>query len=223
LPYLSDVPTFEQQYAWQRCATPPCELQILTDPKTIHEIRALVADATAEQLADDAVASELFAWTRFSPRDPRWYRDGLNAACMGWKGIERLATRVVLAPRTLQLLSRWGLLKKLCGNVDQQAPRAPALCLLSIEGEGTRPRIEAGRCLQRIWLTAAVQGLVTHPLSAAVDVPRTRPRVFELMSVSPGRLHVNLFRIGRSAPPARSARLPADEILEPLAIRDSGA
>ena len=56
--------------------------------------------------------------------------------------------------------------------------------------------------------------MVTHPLSAAVDVAATRPRTLELFGVGPGEHPVNLFRLGYSAPPARSPRLPADEILE---------
>jgi nitroreductase len=204
----------------QAVTSPPCELHVLTDPDATREVRALVATATAVQLADPPVAAELYGWLRFSPRDRRWYRDGLNAACMGWRSWEAAAIRLLLAPATLRLLAPLGLHRALCANVDQQAPPAPALCLLTIAGmEGSAPpgiaeRIEAGRTLQRIWLTATAHGLVTHPLSAAVDVPQTRPRVLARFGVSPDRHHVNLFRLGRSAPPARSPRLPADEIVE---------
>jgi nitroreductase len=194
-------------------ATAPCRLRVLTDPSHVDEIRRLATDATVEQMADAPVAAELYRWLRFSRRDPRWYRDGLNASCMAWKRWEALLGRVLLAPLPLRLLSRAGLLRRLAGQVDQQAPRAPAVALLVLRGEGHARRIEAGRCLQRIWLTAAARGLVTHPISAAVDVSTTRPRVYERFGLGPDDRHVNLFRLGRSAPPSRSPRLPADELL----------
>jgi nitroreductase len=192
----------------------PCTLHFLTEPDRIQQVRKLVAAAAAEQLKDRSITRELYRWLRFSPRDPRWYCDGLNAACMGWKSWEAYAARLLLAPRVVRLLAWCKLHRVVLANVDQQAPVAPALCLLTLDSEGIPTRIEAGRILQRVWLTAAAQGLVTHPISAAVDVSRTRPQVLELFRRSPDQFHVNLFRLGYSPAVARSPRLPADKILK---------
>jgi hypothetical protein len=197
-----------------RAAARPCTLLVIDDPGRIGELRRLVVAATAIQLADAEFSRELYRWLRFSPRDPRWYRDGLNAACLGWKGWEAAMARWLLAPRVLGVLSRLGLHRALSADVEAQAPRAPVLCLLAMTGDGAPARVEAGRCLQRTWLTAAAHGLVTHPLSAAVDVDATRPRALELFGMGAHQRHVNLFRLGTSAPAALSPRLPADEILE---------
>ena len=213
LPYRADpVPPGAQ--AALREAARPCTLHALDDPARLDELRRLVAQATARQLADRGIARELHAWMRFSRRDPRWYRDGLNAACLGWGSMEAAIARRLLAPRMLGILSRLGLHRALCADVDQQSPPAPMLCMLALTGDGVAPRIEAGRSLQRTWLTAAAHGLVTHPVSAVVDVAATRPRALELLGLSAEERPVNLFRLGYSAPPARSPRLPADEILE---------
>jgi len=213
LPYRRDPVPAGVRVDLQEAAR-PCMLHTLDDPAALDELRRLVARATAVQLADAAIARELHAWMRFSPRDPRWYRDGLNAACLGWSSVEAAVARHLLAPRTLALLSRLGLHRVLCADVNQQSPPAPMLCMLALRGDGVAPRIEAGRSLQRTWLTAAAHGLVTHPVSAAVDVAATRPRALELMGLSAAERPVNLFRLGYSAPPARSPRLPFDEILE---------
>lgn len=214
LPFAPEPIPAESLDALREVVALPCALYTLTDSGAITEVRRLVAAATAQQLADEPVARELYRWLRFSPRDSRWYRDGLSAACMGWSRWDAAAARLLLAPRTLRFLARWGLHRLLCADVDRQAPTAPALCLLAVEGEGAASRIEAGRCLQRVWLAAAAHGLVTHPLSAAVDVVSTRPRVLERFGVPAGQCHVNLFRVGRSTAAVRSPRLPADEILE---------
>lgn len=215
LPYRREPVDDVALEAIRQAVAPPCALRVVTDTSRILEIRRLVARATVHQLGDPAIARELYAWMRFTPRDPRWHRDGLNAACLEWSGFESAVARRLLAPPVLGLLARIGLHRALCANLDQQAPPAPALCLLTVSAEeGVAARIEAGRSLQRAWLVAAAHGLVTHPLSAAVDVAATRPRVLELCGVAAGERPVNLFRLGASAPPARSPRLPADEILE---------
>ena len=214
LPYDSERIATEDLDAMRAGVEPPCKLYTLTDPEVIEEIRALVVSATMEQFQDTDIVGELYNWTRFSRKDPRWYRDGLDAACMGWKPWEATAARVLLAPPVLRLLVHCKLHRLIFGGVDQHAPAAPVLCLLAVEGDAVPDRIEAGRCLERIWLAAAARGLVTHPLSAALDVDRTRPRVLQRFDVAENHSYVNLFRVGRSASPARSSRLPADEILD---------
>ena len=216
LPYRRD-PVPAEALAAMRAAAAPCRLHAIDDPQRIGALRRLVVEATIAQLADERVGRELFAWLRFSRRDSRWYRDGLNAACMGWSGVEAAIARRLLAPGALRALSRLGLHRALAADVNQQAPPAPAIGLLTTSAGGVAPRVEAGRALQRAWLTAAANGLVTHPLSAAVDVEATRPRALTLFGIAPEERPVNLFRLGFSPPPARSARLPVDELLEPVA------
>lgn len=213
IPYRSDAVSAAILDAMRHAVAAPCTLRVLDDDARVTEVRRLVAHAAALQLADAAIMRELYGWMRFSPRDPRWRRDGLNAACMGFNAVEAAIAARLLAPRMMGILVRLGLHRALCATVDQQAPPAPVLCLLTASGEGIATRIEAGRCLQRVWLTAAAHGLVTHPLSAAVDVVATRPRTLELFDIGAGEKYVNLFRLGYSDPPARSPRLPVDEIL----------
>jgi hypothetical protein len=134
-------------------AARPCTLYVMQEPARRNELRRLVQDANIHQLADGAIARELHAWLRFSRRDPRWYRDGLNAACMGWSGLEATLARWLLAPRVVSALARIGLHRALCADLDQQSPPAPVICLLATPGDGVAARIEAGRCLERVWLT----------------------------------------------------------------------
>jgi nitroreductase len=193
----------------------PAKLYLLTDPLAIDEIRSLAATSGAEALRNPNYAAELNRWMRFSRKDSGWYQDGLNAECMGWKRAESALVKRLLNPTIASHLVRFWWSKWMYTNRDQQAPLAPALCLLATRDCTLAGHINAGRNLQRVWLTAAAHGLVTHPLSAAVDHPKSRQRVFELFGVPPGEIHVNLFRLGKSPKTARSARLPADELLEP--------
>jgi nitroreductase len=195
----------------------PAKLYLLTDPAAIDEIRSLAAASGAEALQNQSYAAELYRWMRFSRRDPGWYRDGLNAECMGWNRLQSALVQKLLVPWIVSRLSKFRWSKWIYSDVEEQAPLAPALCLLATRDSTLAGHINAGRDLQRVWLTAAVHSLVTHPVSAAVDDPQSRNRVFKLFGVCPGEVHVNLFRLGKSSKTARSARLPADELLEPYA------
>ena len=190
------------------------KLYLLTDRAAIDEIRFLAARAGAQALENRSYAAELYRWMRFSRGDSSWYRDGLSAECMGWSAFQATFVRQFLKPAFASALvkSRWT--QWLYTNLDEQAPFAPALCLLTTADCSFAGHLNAGRNLQRVWLTAAAHDLVTHPLSAAVDDPNSRGRVFELFGVGRGEIHINLFRLGKSAKAARSARLPADELLE---------
>jgi hypothetical protein len=198
-------------------AARPATLYVLMDSAAKDEIRFLTAAAAARALQNERYASELYRWMRFSRRDPGWYQDGLNAECMGWNRVEAGLARQLLRPSVVCVLAKLWFTRWLYTDIDQQAPFAPALCLITTPDSSLAGRVEAGRSLQRAWLAAAAHGLVTHPLSAAVDDARSRGRVLALFAVPAGEMHVNLFRLGKSPKTARSARLPADALLESYA------
>ena len=195
----------------------PAKLYVLTAKPAMQEIGSLATTAGAEALRSKHYAGELYRWMRFSRRDPGWYRDGLNAECMGLNRLKAAVAQQLLKPAIVAYLTQFSWSKFLYANAGEHAPFAAALCLLTTQDPSTAGRVEAGRSLQRVWLTAASHSLVTHPLSAAVDDPESRRRVFEIFGVPPEDAHVNLFRLGKSPRTARSARLPADELLEPYA------
>ena len=193
----------------------PAKLYVLTDAAAIDEIRSLAARSGAEALRNQNYAGELYRWMRFSRKDSGWHRDGLKAECMGWNRIESALAKKLMAPTIVSRLVKFWWSKWMYTDTEQQAPFAPALGLLGTHDSSFAGHVEAGRNLQRVWLRAAALGLVTHPLSAAVDDHGTRPRVLQIFGVPAGEIHVNLFRLGKSPKTARSARLPADELVEP--------
>ena len=195
-------------------AARPAKLYVLMDSAAKDEIRFLTAAAAARALQNERYASELYRWMHFSRRDPSWYKDGLNAECMGWTRIEAALARQLLRPSVVCALAKLWFTRWLYTDIDQQAPFAPALCVITTPDSSFAGRVQAGRSLQRVWLTAAAHGLVTHPLSPAVDDASSRSRVLALFGVPEGETHINLFRLGKSPKTARSARLPADALLE---------
>jgi len=190
-----------------------CQLHILTDSKKLQHLRQLVTQATLSQFEDIAITQELYQWLRFSRKDKSWFRDGLNAECMSWNRVTTFLSKIVLKPSILKVLVKTKLHKLLLSNNNDHSPYAPAICLLVLDTDTLANRIEAGRSLQRIWLKASELGYVTHPVSAAVDMPLTRDKTKELYQIDKYLLHVNLFRLGKTKKVVRSHRLPMDSII----------
>ncbi len=213
LPYEpKEIPNTIIEELQSACA-PALKLYTITDRLKIHNIQKLTKEATLIQFEDTNISTELYSWLRFSKRDSRWYRDGLNAACLGLNRLESLATKYLLAPKVLKILCSFNLHRIIFSNAQQHAPQTNTICLLTTKNTDIASRIEAGMTLQRIWLLAAKHGLVTHPLSAATDVPQTCAHVKKQFGAPQEEAHVNVFRIGYSKPCARSARLAAEEIV----------
>lgn len=214
LPYQKDMVEEDLLLKMRSYLLAPCKIYWTQDPHKISSIRKLVAVATVQQLRDQKIATELYKWTRFSSSDPRWYRDGLNTACMGWNRVESLIYKKMLHPKSLGWLSKTPMFEKLYYSERQSAPFCPAVVLLTLpERDDSYHRILAGRTLQRLWLAASRLGLTTHPISAGVDVPLTRDKIKRLLDAPLNELHVNLFRLGKSVICARSPRLTVDEMV----------
>jgi hypothetical protein len=129
-------------------------------------------------------------------------------------GFDASMSKVLLKPKVLSFLSKIKLNSLLFGNNKLHSPFAPVLSLLIIKSDSVQNRVEAGRCLQKIWLKTSEQGFVTHPISAAVDVEHTRGLVKDIFEVNRETPHVILFRLGRTQKMSRSHRLPVDSILK---------
>ena len=198
----------------------PYRLRIITTAPELALLGKIAAAADLALLQQPAMCTELRRWLRLSRADPSWYRDGLNAECMGWSRFEALVAGQLIKPSMVRLLEKLGLARMLLSPLP---PSAPAICLLTAPAEAfVAGRVESGRQLQRVWLAAAAAGLCTHPLSAAVDHEASRAETFRLFGVGTGEVHVNLFRLGFSPLCAHSHRLPVDEILHEFPWPDHG-
>src|SRR5262249_28835232 len=76
-------------------------------------IAAWYDDASAEGLRNAAVARELYAFMRFSPRHPRWLLDGLAADCLMLSGVEAWGASWLMRPGFVSLLGKLGILRLL--------------------------------------------------------------------------------------------------------------
>jgi nitroreductase len=164
--------------------------------------------ATRESWLDARAVAELRAWMRLDPEGARAPEDGLSTHCLGLGTADgigaslavrawpwRAAGAVFLAPL---------LAERLAASEARDVAEAPFLGLLVADRAGAAA---AGAGLLRVWLAATELGLAIHPISVLID--RRGWEVARHLGVPADRV-MFAFRLGRSAPPPRSGRLPVE-------------
>ncbi|MFI5614266.1 Acg family FMN-binding oxidoreductase [Amycolatopsis sp. NPDC051903] len=176
-------------------------LEFLDASGRYSAVTSLVRRADAEQSADPAYVAETARWAGRAPDSP----DGVPTAAFGPRAE---------VPGALTLRSSHE-------NPDL-APRPfeqdPALAVVLTRDDGTPADVRAGLALQRVLLTATVEGLVTTFVSQPFETPGTRGPLRELFR-GVGRPHT-LLRLGYGLPVRSTARRPAGEVTTVRATPD---
>lgn len=182
----------EVEGGWLRHVTP-------LDDEVALEV--LLARADAEQRRDPAYLAELRAWRTVA--GPTGVPDaGLPTVTAGDRA-SSLALRDFDAGRAT-------------GGAPtgdrQPAAEHPAVVVLGTPGDSRADWLQAGRVTARVLLAATVEGLAAQPLTAVLEVPRTRALLRRALGAV-GQPQMVL-RIGYGTRGPASRRLPVEGILQ---------
>ena len=209
-------------------------LQILTDPDHLREIGAIVGASERLRLLHQQMHHEMMAEIRFSEKQARATRDGLDMATLELSASDAAGLRLVRSWPAMKLLARLGGGRALERPSKKSMACASAAGLITVPGTGPESYFQAGRAMQRVWLRASAKGLVFQPITPILylfarlergggdgfsqqqcQVLRDlRKRYLDLFDVSAGHAEAMLFRIAVADPPtAGSLRRRLDEVL----------
>lgn len=172
-------------------------LDVVTDPVRLEHLGALSRQAHRRQLADPRFRDELGRWSG----DLGDRVDGVPARAGG----------PAPAPRDPWVLRDF---------TDDRRPepagydgfeQEPMIGVLSSHSAGPIGDLRAGEALQRVLLTATVQGLAVSPVSQLVELPDVREAVRTL--VGSARPPQAVLRIGYGWPVTGSPRRPVEDLL----------
>lgn len=186
----------------------------IVEPAAIKQIATWYDQAAALGLHDPLFVRELYSWMRFSASDPDWSRDGLSTECMGLSPLESFAARFALKPMVVRGLSALKLESVL---VSEAAKVNSAAMLMLLYAPVNESAFVTGRKFYRFWLQLTSAGFCGVPMSALADSAAHAARLVASHPLPSGQHLVNVMRVGPqpSKPIARSARLPAAELLLP--------
>jgi nitroreductase len=176
-----------------------------TDPEFVRWVVELNAATLFYDLAEDDRRKEIRHWTRTSERAARAHADGFSPRCMGFPGwLIRAFFDHHRAVRPVVPLIRRLYLRQLAGTAT----------VGWIAGPWSTPRewYDAGRMLLRLWLAATGRGLVLQPFGSVITNPTAHARLDERLEPSGDPVWL-LLRLGYSAEPPESARLPVERVL----------
>jgi nitroreductase len=195
---FSDVPVAvpEQQQLCRAAATEGAALHPVQDPARRTALGELSRRGHRAQMADPAFRAELAAWTG-TPADRA---DGVPVAA---------GTRPAAA-------DRW-VLRDFTAGAGPERPAGkdvedePLIAVLTANLSGPPGDVQAGEALQRVLLTATVEGLAVSYLSQLVEVPEVRAAVHRLLGTA--RPPQVVLRIGHGWPTPRVPRRAVHDML----------
>lgn len=200
------------------------KLYCYTDRAKISSLAKIIKSAEAIRFKSEALHQELFSSVSFDEEQPV---QGMTAAMLGIETPARPFFRFI---------SKWSNMKKLnaLGAAAMVATRSvslpirlsPALAVITTSGMGREAMIDAGRQLQRFWLTATKLGIAVHPYAAPgvltlANPPLDNVLTQELSAVkqqlqahfSKSEQVVMFFRLGyKAGQPVRSHRRSVEQL-----------
>jgi hypothetical protein len=180
-----------------------------SEPDLVAAVLALNEETLFFDLTDPVARREVGRWLRFSADEAARRRDGFSPATLGFPG--PLLKLFFQRHRLLELPGTRTAVRLLYRRT-MRGTRSIAW----LQGPFERPYhwLEAGRLLQRLWLTLTAHGLQLHPFGSIVTNERANAQAHALLELTPdaGTFWLAV-RLGYSAEPPRSHRLETEQLL----------
>ena len=143
--------------------TTGASLYLFDDPKTLDRLYKLSSSIDAIIFSHIELHGNLFKWIRWNLREKEQSSDGLPIDCLGLKPPDLLFFRFISSWSRQQLVNMIGI-NKLIGLLNSRLLlHSSCLGFIVMEGSSKEDYLEGGRYFERVWLTAASQGLSLQP------------------------------------------------------------
>lgn len=217
------------------CAEAGARLQLLCADGALADIGELMGAADRLSLLNRAMHHDVMRGYRWTPEEVRAAPYGLDIATAELTAAERAVFSLLRQWRVLECLAEIGGGRALADLSRTAVASASAVGLLTVPGTSRESYLCGGRAMQRMWLTAAADGIAVHPITTlpylfarlergagsgldpaeCAELRDLRARYRTLFETPAGHAEVLLFRLARAgAPSARSLRRPLDEVFQ---------
>jgi hypothetical protein len=182
------------------------------DAEAIRWVVELNKQALFHDLDDDRQRTELTKWLRFSEREEELLRDGLSARCMTFNG--PLLRNFFMNHKFWTMPGVRNIVGAVYGSTMKGIGTIGWLRGCYVTSEDW---VMAGKVMIRLWLILTRHGFYWHPYGSVITSEKARLNMIEYLNLPDETGGENmvwlLLRLGRSAPPPLSKRLPFEEIV----------
>jgi hypothetical protein len=180
-----------------------------SDPALVSWVLALNRDTLFEDMTNAKTRREVGSWLRFSEREAGRKRDGFSPSCLGFPG---WLLYVFFHYRGLFELP--GLRQAVRRLYFRTMRGTSTIAWFAGPFDAPQDWTRSGRMLARLWLTLTREGLYLHPFGSTITNESAHEHLRARLGHNPaqGTLWF-VMRVGASAEPPRSARLPRESIL----------
>lgn len=210
-------------------SVPGCELLFVNDRPAVAEVADIAARAERIRMLHPAGHGDMVREIRWTLEEAESTRDGIDLRTVDLSTAELAGLKMLRSPGVPTLLKRWRGGRGLEKLTRSSLLASSAVGLLTMRRQTVAGRVEAGRALERVWLSATRLGISLQPHTAPVflfarafgggardfdgetlgELYGLHARLRAVFGASEGE--VFLFRLFPSCEPlARSLRRPAD-------------
>lgn len=200
----------------------------------LNLMASMDARSTYIRLEHRPLHDELFDILRFSRREREETRFGLDFESLGVPYALVGMARLLRYQSVMRMVSRLGIGRFVARQLAARLRTAGAVCLVTARQNGPAGYVEAGRAMERLWLTATARGLAVQPhgvlpqyltklevepegfLPVYAEVMRGHREPFgALFPGARGELPAIVLRVGWPCeqPSRRSLRLPVNRLI----------
>jgi molybdopterin/thiamine biosynthesis adenylyltransferase len=208
---------------------------VLQHTDQLDAIRDILGAAQQAQFLDPQLHQALVDELRWTEQDALARRDGIDLPSLDLSSADRAGLEILRDGEPVALLARWGRGRGLRRMMHKAIDGASAVVLLTMPDASHASYFDAGRAMQRAWLTATLHGVAFQPIGplafmftrlhalqgkdVSSEMERTLrelwPRYRALFGIDEGRGQGIIFRLFKAdLPSARSLRRPASEVLD---------
>jgi tRNA A37 threonylcarbamoyladenosine dehydratase len=206
---------------------------LITDESSILQIGEILAEVEKIRLLHKKSHSDFIKEIRWSDEEASQARDGIDLRTVHLSPAEKVGFQMIRDWEVAQKIIDWkggNAFKKVTYN---SIIASSAIGVITSRGTSPADYLQAGRALEKLWLTAHKSGLALHPITTSVflfkrlrdgsmedmndsmihELRTLKDKYETLLRLDEKRNDVFLFRLFKAGPPlVRSYRIPIEKV-----------
>ena len=160
----------QMQAVYSFVADSPLMLRHLEEDTALEQLAKVIGGMDRMRLFHQQGLVDFISEVRWSDREAKETKDGIDIATLELSGAERAAMGLLKDPRTVKFFRKFVMGYGLTKISKDTITSSSAMFLLGAEKFDASSYLLAGKILQRIWVWANMQGLSFQPVTASLFI-----------------------------------------------------